>query len=251
MEKKAYVLWIRLIFFSVSFRKTLLALTIVVVVHFLSCIGDGSTNDANQMLLNIPCNQPRITTTVPTHCSLTSSHQGHEGEEEQEQVNEDNVDDNQQEGEVEDASSHNCDVGSTNVVVSSSTKKKLKHCYSSSTLLPPLIPRSSSIATTTSSITAMLRHHHHPRHDAYRTLQLPINSTNKLLIVTPHGQHRPIITTTTGSENNLRTTGTLIHATTYNNHNNSNSCFDDESVRTLSKGKLIFIGILVLTLKFC
>jgi len=196
------------------------------------------------MLLNIPSNQPRITTTVPTHCSLTSSYQGHDDE--REEINEDNIDDNQQrrqeqeeEEEEEDASSHNCNVGSTNVVVPSSTKKTLKHCYSSSTLLPPLIPRSSSIITTTST-TAMLRHHQHPRHDTYRTLQLPVNSSNKLLIITPNGQHRPILTATTGSENNLQTTGT-IHTTTYNHHNKSNSCFDDESVRTLSRGKLIFI----------
>jgi len=235
--------------FSVSFNKILLSLTIIVVVHFLLYvyIGNGSTNDANQMLLSISSNQPRTTTTVPTHCSLTSSYQGHDKE--QEEINEDNIDDNQQrreEEEEQDASSHNFDVGSTNVVVPSSTKKKLKHCYSSSTLLPPLIPRSSSITTTTST-TAMLQHHQKPRHDTYRTLQLPVNSTNKLLIITPNGQHRPIITNTTGSENNLRTTGTHIQTTTYNHHNNSNSCFDDESVRTLSRGKLIFIDILILT----
>jgi hypothetical protein len=243
-------------FFSVSFHKTLLSLTLVIVVHFLLCIyiGNGSVNDANQMLLNIPSNQPKITTTLLTHCSLTSSYQGHDKEHVEEVVNENNIDDNQQrreeeeeeeeEQQEEDASSHNCDVGSTDVVVPISTKKKLKHCYSSSTLLPPLIPRSSSTTATTST-TAMLRHHRHSRHDAYRTLQLPVNSTNKLLIITPNGQHRPI-TTTTGSENNLRTTGTHIHTTTYNHLNNSNSCFDDESVRTLSRGKLRFIDVLSL-----
>jgi hypothetical protein len=252
-KESVYMLWIRLIFFSVSFYKTLLSLTIVIVVHFLSYVGNGSTIDANQMLLNIPSNQPKITSTLLTHCSLTSSYQGHDEEQEQEEeevVNENNIDDNQQrreeQEEEEDASSHNCDVGSTNVVVSSSAKKKLKHCYSSSTLLPPLIPRSSSTVTTTST-TAMLRHHQHSRHDAYRTLQLPVNSTNKLLIIAPNGQHRPKATTT-GSENNLRTTGTLLHTTVYNHPDNSNSCFDDESVRTLSRGKLIFIDILLLLL---
>jgi hypothetical protein len=202
--------------------------------------------------LNISSNQSRITTAVPTHCSLTSStYQGHD--EEHEEINEDNIDDNQQrtedEEEQEDASSHNCHVGSTNVDEGTSTKKKLKHCNSSSTLLPPLIPRSSSTITTTSS-TAMLRHHQHSRHNAYRTLQLPVNSTNKLLIIAPNGQHRPILSTTTGSENNLRTTGTHSHTTNYNHHNNnSNSCFDDESVRTLSRGKSIFTDILIFTLK--
>jgi len=244
--------------FSVPFYNTLLSLMILVVVHFLSyvCIDDGTTNDANQMLLNIPCNQLKITTSIPTHCSVTSSYQGHdeEREEEEEEVNEDNIDDNQQrrqeeeeEEGKEDAPSHNCDVGSTNIAVLPSTKKKLKHCYSSSALLPPLIPRSSSTVTTTAS-TAMLRHHHRSRHDAYRTLQLPVNSTNKLLIITPNGQHQPIITTTTGSENNLQTTGSRLHTTMYDQHNNSNSCFNDETSRTLSRGKLIFLGILFLTL---
>lgn len=205
------------------------------------------------MLLNLSSNQPRITTTstVLTHCSLLSSYQGHD-DEEQEEINEDNVDDNQQrrraeeEGEV-DASPHNCDVGSTNVDVSTTGKKKLKHCYSSSTLLPSRIPRSSSTVTTTPT-TNMLRHHQHSHHDTYRTLQLPVNSTNKLLIVTPNSQNRSIKATTTVSENNLQTSGYPSHILTYNRHKTSNSCFDDESVRTLSRGKLIFIYILVLTL---
>ncbi|CAF0995991.1 unnamed protein product [Adineta steineri] len=209
---------------------------------------DGITTDANHMLLNIASNQPIITTstttttTVPTHCSVTSSYQGH-NEEHEEEINENNIDDNQQrqeveaaaeeeeEGEKEDASSHNCDVGSSNTVVLSSTKKKLKHCYSSSTLLPPLIPRSSSTITTT----AMIRQHHHARHDAYRTLQLPVSSTNKMLIVKPNGQHQLKITTTTGSENNLQTTGNHIHTSVYNHQNINNSCFNDDSVRTLSR----------------
>ncbi|CAF1234978.1 unnamed protein product [Rotaria magnacalcarata] len=202
-------------------------------------IGDESANDANQMLLNISSNQPRITisSTILTHCPLLSSYQGHD--EEQEEINEDNIDDNQQRRrsqEEVDASTHNCDVGSTNVVVPFTAKKKLKHCYSSSTLLPSLIPRSSSTITTTPA-KAMLRHHHqHSHHDTYRTLQLPVNSTNKLLIITPNSQNRSIKTTATVSENNLQTTRNPMHTITYNNHhNNSNSCFDDESVRTLSR----------------
>ncbi|UJR33459.1 hypothetical protein I4U23_020904 [Adineta vaga] len=205
-------------------------------------IDDGITDDANQMLLNIPSNQPRITTTVPTHCSVTSSYQGQVEEHEENEVeevvvvNENNIDDNQQrqeeeeeEEEREDASSsHNCDVGSTNIVVLSSTEKKLKHCYSSSTLLPPLIPRSSSIVATT----PMLRQHHHSHHDTYRTLQLPVNSTNKVLIIKPNGQHQ---STTAGSENNLQTTGNRLHSSVCNHRNNSNSCFNDETVRTLSR----------------
>ena len=192
------------------------------------------------MLLNISSNQPRQTTTVPILCSRTSSSSSSEGQ------NEDNIADNQQQGdetataeeEHEDASSHNCNVGSTNVALPSLTKKKLKHCYSSSTLHPPLIPRSSSTITTT----AMLRQHQHPRHHTYRTLQLPVNSCNKLLIITPNGQHRPMLSAGTSSENNLRTTGALLHSTNdhNNNHNNNNSCFDAESVRTLSRGKSIF-----------
>ncbi|CAF3915427.1 unnamed protein product [Rotaria sp. Silwood2] len=201
-------------------------------------IGNGSTNDANQMLLNISSNQPIITTTVLTHCSLLSSYQGHD--EEQEEINENNIDDNQQrrdeeDNNDEDASSHNCNVRSTNIVVPSSIKKKLKHCHSSSTLLPSRIPRSSSIITT-SSKTGMLRHHQHSHHDTYRTLQLPVNSTNKLLIITPNSQHQSIKKMTAGSENNLRTSGNPIHDITYNHYNNNNnSCFNDESVRTLSK----------------
>ncbi|CAF4528584.1 unnamed protein product [Rotaria sp. Silwood1] len=199
-------------------------------------IGNELTNDANQMLLNISSNQPRITTTVLTHCSLLSSYQGHD--EEQEEIHENNIDDNQQRRDDEDASSHNCDVGSTNVIVPSTIKKKLKHCHSSSTLVPTLIPRSSSITTrtTTTSKTGMLRHHQHSHHDTYRTLQLPVNSTNKLLIITPNSLHRSIKKPTAGSENNLRTTGNPIDSITYNPYNNnSNSCFDDESARTLSK----------------
>lgn len=203
------------------------------------------------MLLNISSNQPRKTTTVPIHSSFTSSlsavSQG-----QNEEINEDNIDDNQQgreeEDEHEDASSHNCTVvGSTDVGVLSSTKKKLKHCYSSSTLLPPLLPRSSSTITTTSSSSsstaAMLRQHQHPRHHTYRTLQFPVNSSNKLLIISGNGQHRPMLSAGTSSENNLRTTVSLIHPANdhnNNNHNNNNSCFDAESVRTLSRGKSIF-----------
>ncbi|CAF4901807.1 unnamed protein product, partial [Rotaria socialis] len=202
-------------------------------------IDDESTNDANQMLLNISSNQPRITTssTILTHCSLLSSYQGHD--EEQEEINEDNIDDNQQRRRSQEevhTSTHNCDVGSTNVVVPFTTKKKLKHCYSSSTLLPSLIPRSSSTIPTTPT-KAMLRHHHqHSHHDTYRTLQLPVNSTNKLLLITSNSQNQSIKATATVSENNLQKTGNPIHTITYNNHhNNSNSCFDDESVRTLSR----------------
>lgn len=215
-------------------------------------------NDANQMLLNIPSNQPRITTTVPTHCSLTSPYQGHDQDEsnvDEEQVNEDNIDDSQQrtqsnneqgeqDEEEEDAPSHTYDVGSTDIAIPSLTKKKLKHCSSSpssSAFHPTLIPRSSSILTTTSA-TGMLRHQHqhrHPRHDTYRTLQLPVHSANKLLIVTPNGQHRPTLTSTAGSENNLQSTGTHRHHGIYHQHPNSNSCFDEETVRTLSRGKLI------------
>ncbi|CAF0753148.1 unnamed protein product [Adineta ricciae] len=220
-------------------------------------IDDGITNDANQMLLDNPSNQPRITTTVPTHCSVTSSYQGHDEEHEANEevvvvvLNENNIDDNQQRQEEEEegredapssssSSSHNCDVGSTNIVVLSSTEKKLKHCYSSSTLLPPRIPRSSSIVTTTPMLQ---QHHHHSHHDAYRTLQLPVNSTNKLLIIKPNGQHQ---STTTGSENNLQTTGNRLHSSVYNHHqhhHNSNSCFNEESVRTLSRGKSIFVTL--------
>ena len=218
------------------------------------------------MLLNIPSNQPRITTTVPIHCSLPSSYQGHDQDEsnvEEEQVNEDNIDDNQQrrqgkneQGEQddgedeEDAPSHTCDVGSTNVAVPSLTKKKLKHCSSSSTFHPTLIPRSSSTLTATSA-TVMLRHQHqhrHPRHDTYRTLQLPVNSANKLLIVAPNGQHRPTLTSTAGSENNLRSMGTHRHNDIYQQHPNGNSCFDEETVRTLSRGKSICLGPAQLTL---
>ena len=208
------------------------------------------------MLLNIPSNQPRITTTVPTHCSLTSPYQGHDQDEsnvDEEQVNEDNIDDSQQrtqsnneqgEQDEEDAPSHTYDVGSTDIAIPSLTKKKLKHCSSSSSssaFHPTSIPRSSSILTTTSA-TGMLRHQHqhrHPRHDTYRTLQLPVHSSNKLLIVTPNGQHRPTLTSTAGSENNLQRTGTHRHNGIYHQHPNSNSCFDEETVRTLSRGKLI------------
>jgi hypothetical protein len=210
------------------------------------------------MLLNIPSNQPRITTTVPTHCSLTSSYQGHDQDEsndDEEQVNEDNIDDSQQrtqsnneqgEQDEEDAPSHTYDVGSTDIAIPSLTKKKLKHGSSSSpsTFHSTLIPRSSSTLTTTSA-TVMLRHQHQhrrPRHDTYRTLQLPVNSTNKLLIVTPNSQYRPSLTSTAGSENNLQSTGTHRHNGMYHQHPNSNSCFDEETVRTLSRGKLICLG---------
>lgn len=253
MEKKAENVMNQIDLMSVLLNTTFLSLTMRIVVHFLSYLSldDGITNDTNQMLLDTPTNQPRITTTVPTHCSVTSSYQGHDEEHEANEeeevvvvVNENNIDDNQQrqeEEEREDApssSSHNCDVGSTNIVVLSSTEKKLKHCYSSSTLLPPLIPRSSSIVTTTPMLQ---QHHHRSHHDAYRTLQLPVNSTNKLLIIKPNGQHQ---STTTGSENNLQTTGNCLHSSVYNHHpHNSNSCFNEESVRTLSRGKSIFVTL--------
>ena len=229
-----------------------------IVVHFFSLyIDNGSTDDTNQMLLNISSNQPRKTTTVPIHSSFTSSSSAAcQGQ--NEEINEDNIDDNRQgrkeEGEHEDASSHNCTVvGSTDVDVRSSTKKKLKHCYSSSTLLPPLLPRSSSTITTTSTTAAMLRQHQHPRRHTYRTLQLPVNSSNKLLIITANGQHRPMLSAGTSSENNLRTTVSLIHPTNdhnnNNNNNNNNSCFDAESVRTLSRGKSIVFDNFIFTLQ--
>ena len=196
------------------------------------------------MLLNTPSNQPRISTTVSTHCSLPSPHQGQHDGEEQERINENNIDDNQQrqrrqgKEEEEDASlslspspPHNDDVGSTDIAAPPSTKKKLKHCYSSTTLLPPLIPRSSSTLTTA----AMLQH---PRHETYRTLQLPVNSNNKLLILTPHGQQRPIIA---ASENNLQATRTRMLASTSDQPHDGNRCFGDDSVRTLSRGELIFV----------
>jgi len=200
--------------------------------------GNGSTNDANQMLVNISSNQTQIANTVPIHCSLTSSSsssstsssQGHEedndiddedegGEQEQEalQVNEDNSDDNQQ-SRQEDASSHNC-----NVVVPPLTQKKLKHFYSSSTLLPSNRPRSS----TSSAATAMLRQHH-PCHETYRTLQLPINASEKFLMVSPTGQHRTTLNTSAASENNLQRTNIRMYSGTTNTSN-------DETVRTLSR----------------
>lgn len=203
-------------------------------------IGNGSTNDANQMLVNISSNQTQIANTVPIHCSLTSSSsssstsssQGHEedndvddederGEQEQEavQVNEDNIDDNQQ-SRQEDASSHNC-----NVVVPPLTQKKLKHFYSSSTLLPSNRPRSS----TSSAATAMLRQHH-PCHETYRTLQLPINASEKFLMVSPTGQHRTTLNTSAASENNLQRKNIRMYSGTTNPSN-------DETVRTLSRGK--------------
>ena len=243
--------------FSVSFCETLLSLTFVDVGSFSSMrvylyLGNGSTNDANQMLLNIPCNQPIKTTTVSTHCSLTSLCQGREqndeDEQEQEQVNEYNIaDDSQQQrqGEIdrdEDASSHNVDVGSTNEVVLSSKTKKLKHCYSSATLLPCRLLRSSSTLTETTPMTAMLRHRHqssHPHRDTtYRTLQWPVNSSNKLLIATPNGQHRSQLSTTAGSENSLQTTGLHIYpGANHHPHTPITNCFDEETVRTLSRGK--------------
>ena len=245
---RVYVLWIRSIFLcfflearSVIDNRRRRSFSVSLFLH----IGNGSANDANQMLLNIPSNQPRISTTVSTHCSLPSSHQGQHDGEEQERVNENNIDDNQQrrrrqgkEGE-EDApssssSSHNDDVGSTDIAAPPSTKKKLKHCYSSTTLLPPLIPRSSSTLTTA----AMLQH---PRHETYRTLQLPVNSNNKLLILTPNGQQRPIVATIAASENNLQATRTRILASTSDQPHDGNRCFGDDSVRTLSRGELIFV----------
>lgn len=216
---------------------------------FFFNIDNGLTDDTNQMLLNISSNQPRQTTTVPIRRSRTSSSSSSSSEGQNEEINEDNIADNQQQGDGiadEDASSHNCTVGSTNVAIPSLTKKKLKHCYSSSTLHPPLIPRSSSTITTT----AMLRQHQHARHHTYRTLQLPVNSCNKLLIITPNGQHRPMLSAGTSSENNLRTTGALLHSSNDHNNNpnnnNNSSCFDAESVRTLSRGKSIFSHIFIL-----
>ena len=196
-------------------------------------------NDANQLLSNISsCQSQTSSTVVSTHCSLTSSYQGHD--EVREEIYEAKIGDNQQRQEEgkEDASSHNCNVGSTNVTVVSS-RKKLKHCSSSSTLVSSLVPRSSSTITTTS----MFQHRPHSRRDTYRTLQLPINSTNKLSITTSNHQQRPIKIATTGSENNLRINGTCIHDRIHNYYNNGNNCFDDESIRTLSRGKLIFINI--------
>lgn len=235
---------------AVPFTRAFLSLTLLLpVVHFLSSLSldDGTTQDTNQMLLNPPCNQPRITTPVPTRCSVTSSRQGRD-EEREDAVNENNIDDNQQRREerddnadeeeaIEDAPAHNADVGSTNIAVLRSVEEKPKHYNSSSTLLPPLIPRSSSTVATTS----MLRQHRRPRHDTYRTLQLPVNSANRLLIIQPDGAHQPVISATASSENNLQRTGTRLHSSLHNQHNRGNSCFNEESVRTLSRGKLIAV----------
>ena len=194
------------------------------------------------MLVNLSSNQAEIANTVPIHRSLTSSSsssssssasQGHEqdnheregeGDEEDEdeeavQVNEDNIDDNQQ-SRQEDASSHNC-----NVVVPPLTQKKLKHFYSSSTLLPSNRPRSS-----TSTAAATMLRQHHPCHETYRTLQLPINASEKFLMVSPTGQHRSTLNTSAASENNLQRTNIRMYSATATPSN-------DETVRALSRGK--------------
>lgn len=267
------VLWIELIFFFCFFLGDLILIDdswLSLILFSFSCIhralliclsiylGNGSLNDANQMLLNTSCNQPTITSIVSTHCSLTSANQGHDNDNEQaqEQVNEDNIDDdNRQEVQGENEREKDASLSPNHIDVESNTvasstllrTKKLKHRHSSSIVLPSRLPRSSSSLVRVKPMAAMIRHRHqssHPHHDAYRTLQLPVNSSNKLLMVTPSGHHRPSLPTTAGSENNLQTTGFRIHSGNYQQQKNSvNNCFDEETVRTLSRGKFICFNL--------